>query len=82
MKFRLCAGLLAALLAGTAPAQELVGKAGLSLNDTHPQGMGIQKFAELAKQKTNGRVSFRIFPNASLGNDIQMTTALQAGTLG
>ncbi len=81
MQFRLCAGLLAAWFACAVPAQELVGKAGLSLNDTHPQGMGIQKFADLAKQKTNGRVSFRIFPNASLGNDIQMTTALQAGTL-
>lgn len=81
MKLRLCAGLLAAMMACAAPAQELVGKIGLSLNDTHPQGMGLEKFAELAKQKTSGRVSFRLFPNASLGNDIQMTTALQAGTL-
>jgi TRAP-type transport system periplasmic protein len=86
MKFRrLCAslpaGLLAALIACAAPAQPLVGKIGLSLDDKHPQGMGLQRFADLVKQKTNGRVSFRLFPNASLGNDIQMTTALQAGTL-
>lgn len=81
MQLRLCAGLLAALLACAAPAQELVGKIGLSLDGKHPQGMGLQKFADLAKEKTGGRVSFRLFPNASLGNDIQMTTALQAGTL-
>lgn len=81
MKFRICAGLLAALLAVNVHAEDLVGKIGLSLDGKHPQGMGLQKFADLAKQKTNGRVSFRLFPNASLGNDIQMTTALQAGTL-
>lgn len=85
MKFRFYAGLAAAIFAAQfsvlVHAQELVGKIGLSLDGKHPQGMGLQKFADLAKQKTNGRVSFRLFPNASLGNDIQMTTALQAGTL-
>ncbi|MDB5803236.1 MAG: dicarboxylate transporter subunit DctP [Betaproteobacteria bacterium] len=75
------AGLLAALLAVNVHAEDLVGKIGLSLDGKHPQGMGLQKFADLAKQKTSGRVSFRLFPNGSLGNDIQMTTALQAGTL-
>ncbi|MGI6854282.1 TRAP transporter substrate-binding protein [Mesorhizobium sp. 1B3] len=47
----------------------------------HPQGLGAQKFAELVEQKSGGKMTVRLFPDGSLGGDLQTVSALQGGTL-
>ena len=46
----------------------------------HPQAKGCYKFAELVKQKSNGRIEITVYPGAQLGSDMQMQNALRGGT--
>lgn len=46
-----------------------------------PYDQGLNKFAELVEEKTDGRVVVEVFPNAQLGNETEMFQSLQAGTL-
>lgn len=55
-------------------------KAGIGLNEDHPQGQGLKKFAELMDQKSGGKMKVQTFFAATLGDDIKMTEALQGGT--
>jgi tripartite ATP-independent transporter DctP family solute receptor len=77
--------LASALLLGvltTSPASAQVkAKLGTSLPDTHPQTIGARKFAELVGTRTEGHVTVTVYSNATLGSDVQMTSALQGGTL-
>jgi len=43
--------------------------------------LGAQKFADLVAQRTNGRVTVKIFPNAQLGNERDLIEGLQLGTI-
>lgn len=47
----------------------------------HPQGRGVAKFAELAKEKSGGKFNVRGFPGGQLGGDLQTVSALQGGTI-
>ncbi|GEO18142.1 TRAP transporter substrate-binding protein [Microvirga aerophila] len=47
----------------------------------HPQGLGVQKFADLVKEKSGGKIQVRLFPEGALGGDLQTISALQGGTL-
>lgn len=47
----------------------------------HPQGQGVQKFAELVAQKSSGRMKVSAFPGGTLGGDIQTVSAVQGGTI-
>lgn len=44
-------------------------------------GFGAKKFAELVKEKSDGKMQVRLFPNGTLGGDLQTVSALQGGTL-
>lgn len=44
-----------------------------------PKGLAAQKFAELVKEKTNGRVKVEVFPNGSLYSDEEEIDALLRG---
>ncbi|NHC61147.1 TRAP transporter substrate-binding protein [Paenalcaligenes suwonensis] len=44
-------------------------------------GYGAQKFAELVKEKSDGKMTVRLFPNGTLGGDLQTVSSLQGGTL-
>lgn len=44
-----------------------------------PKGLAAQKFAELVKQKTDGRVKVEVFPNGSLYSDGEELDALLRG---
>jgi tripartite ATP-independent transporter DctP family solute receptor len=46
-----------------------------------PKGLAAQKFAEIVKQKTNGRVKVELFPDGSLYNDEDEIEALQRGNV-
>ncbi len=44
-------------------------------------GFGAQKFADLVKEKSDGKMTVRLFPNGTLGGDLQTVSSLQGGTL-
>ena len=48
---------------------------------THPYHLGLTKFAEEVKARTNGAVSAEIFPSAQLGGEIQILEGMNFGTL-
>lgn len=81
----LLAAALAACAVLTAPAAALAqtvnAKFSVTLPEKSHQGQGAARFAELVKEKTQGRVQIKVYYNASLGNDVQVTSALQGGTI-
>jgi TRAP-type transport system periplasmic protein len=50
-------------------------------NKGHPQVQGVEKFAELVKQKSGGKISVKSFPGGALGPDLQVVAAMQGGTV-
>lgn len=44
-------------------------------------GFGAQKFSDLVAQKSGNKIKVRLFPNGTLGGDLQTVSALQGGTL-
>ena len=44
-------------------------------------GYGAQKFADLVSQKSGKKITVKLFPNGTLGGDLQTVSALQGGTL-
>lgn len=44
-------------------------------------GFGAQKFAELVARKSGDKMKVRLFPNGTLGGDLQTVSALQGGTI-
>lgn len=47
----------------------------------HPIAVGATKFAELVEANSGGKIKARAYPNASLGNDVQVISSLQGGTV-
>ena len=47
----------------------------------HPLVMGMEKFAEIVKIKTDGKIKVNLFPGGVLGGDAPNVSALQGGTL-
>lgn len=45
--------------------------------ESTPKGLAVARFAELVRQKTNGMVEIRVYPNATLYNDATEFDALQ-----
>jgi len=78
---------------GAAPAGKTdakpaaAGPAALTVKFSHvvtrdtPKGKGADKFAELVKQKSNGRIEAQIFPNSELYKDADELEALQTGAV-
>lgn len=50
-------------------------------SDKQSRHIHLLKVAELVKQRTDGAVEFQIFPSAQLGNQRQMTEAVQLGAI-
>jgi TRAP-type transport system periplasmic protein len=42
---------------------------------------GADKFAELVKQKSGGKINIKLFPSGVLGGDVQVISAMQGGTV-
>lgn len=72
---------LATLALGTSQAKVTKLKVGHVLAPTHPYQLGLEKFAELVDQKTNGEVKVEAFHSSQLGNEREMIEGLQLGTL-
>jgi TRAP-type transport system periplasmic protein len=47
----------------------------------HPHGLGAQKFADLVKQKSAGKIKVKIYAGATLGGEIAVVSSLQGGTI-
>jgi tripartite ATP-independent transporter DctP family solute receptor len=47
----------------------------------HPLVMGMEKFADIVKTKTDGKIKVNLFPGGVLGGDAPNVSALQGGTL-
>jgi tripartite ATP-independent transporter DctP family solute receptor len=47
----------------------------------HPLVMGMEKFADIVKTKTAGKIKVNLFPGGVLGGDAPNVSALQGGTL-
>ncbi|MBA9027350.1 TRAP transporter substrate-binding protein [Peribacillus huizhouensis] len=54
-------------------------KAGIGNSESHPQGQGMVKFKELVEEKSGGKIKVQNYFDATLGDDLKMTEALQAG---
>jgi len=82
MKLRttLIVGLLAATLSGSAWAA-VTAKFAVTLPEKSHQGQGVAKFVELVKAKSNGEIDIKPYYSGALGNDVQVTSALQGGTI-
>jgi tripartite ATP-independent transporter DctP family solute receptor len=70
----------AALLSGPAAAQ-ITGKFAVTLPEASHQGQGVARFVELVEQKSQGNIKIRAFYGGTLGNDVQVTSALQGDTI-
>ena len=55
-------------------------KAGIGLNEDHPQYKGLLKFKEIVEEKTDGAIKVETYHSGQLGDDRSMTEALQLGT--
>ncbi|HEV7322458.1 MAG TPA: TRAP transporter substrate-binding protein [Ensifer sp.] len=73
-----------ALLAGGPAAAEIREhqlKFASANNKGHPQVTGMEKFAELVKDKSGGKIEIKLFPGGVLGGDVQTVSALQGGVI-
>ena len=52
-----------------------------NLSETHTVHVAIQRFADEVKEKTEGRVEIKIFPNAQLGSETECLEQLKSGIL-
>lgn len=50
-------------------------------NKGHPQVLGVERFAELASERSGGKIKVRPFPCGTLGPDLQVVSAMQGGTV-
>ncbi|MFC4323647.1 TRAP transporter substrate-binding protein [Litchfieldia salsa] len=55
-------------------------RAGIGLNDAHPQYKGLLKFKEIVEERTNGEILVETYHSGQLGDDRTMTEALQLGS--
>lgn len=54
--------------------------AGIGHPESNPLGQGLVKFKELVEEKSEGKIKVNTYFDATLGDDLKMTEALQAGT--
>lgn len=66
-------------------AQQEGPKYSFRLADAHPEGyptvVGDQKFAELVKEKSGGRITIEVFPSAQLGEEKAVIEQVQLGAI-
>jgi tripartite ATP-independent transporter DctP family solute receptor len=79
----LAAGVLlaAAVTAHAADIKERTLRFAFQSAKEHPIGVGAQKFADLVSQKSGGKITVKLFPNGTLGGDLQVVSALQGGVV-
>jgi len=61
--------------------EKIIIKAAHVAPTTNPYHLGLEYFAKLVKERTNGQVEVEIFPATQLGNERDMVEAMQMGAL-
>lgn len=56
-------------------------RAGIGLNENHPQYKGLLEFKEIVEEKTDGAIEVETYPSGQLGDDRTMAEGLQLGSL-
>lgn len=74
-------GTAMAATALAADIQERTIKFPSASNKGHPQVLGVERFAELVRQKSGGKISVKSYPGGALGPDLQVVSAMQGGTV-
>ena len=74
------AGLVLAT-AGQAQVNEHTFRISIAGAPGHPSVMGAEKWAELLKEKSGGKLTLKVFPNGVLGGDVQVLSAVQGATI-
>jgi len=72
MRKLLISAALGIFMAVPAFAADIVLKAGHDNTVTMPYHLGMVKFKEAVEARTNGKVEVKIYPNAQLGNEMDM----------
>lgn len=81
LKSTLLAGAVAlAALTGTAEAATVM-KLGHLANEENSWHLAALKFAEEVKARTNGEIEIQIFPNDTLGKEVDLIKGMQFGTV-
>lgn len=75
------AGLISACLAGTASAADITLKLGHLANEENTWHKAAVKFGEELSSLTEGRIAVEVFPNESLGKEIDLINGMQLGTV-
>lgn len=70
-----------AMAAGTVSAQEVTLKLGHLANEENPWHLASVKFGEELSALTDGRIAVEVFPNESLGKEIDLINGMQLGTV-
>lgn len=81
IKTLLAGAMLAATLSTGAVAQEVTLKLGHLANEQNSWHKASLKFAEEVATRTEGRVAVEVFPNDSLGREIDLINGMQLGTV-
>ncbi len=80
MKKTIIAGMAAALMAGSAMAADMTLKLGHLANEDNIWNKASLKFAEEVKARTDGRIEVEVYPNESLGKEMDLINGMQLGT--
>lgn len=64
-----------------APKEVIKLKIGHDQSDKHPYHLGTEFFAKKVGELSNGRVQATVFPNAQLGNELNMLDSLRLGDI-
>ncbi|WP_265519379.1 TRAP transporter substrate-binding protein [Nitratireductor luteus] len=76
----LIAGLAGVLVTGTALAQEMTLKLGHLANEENTWHKAAVKFGEELQTLTDGRIAVEVYPNESLGKEMDLINGMQLGT--
>ena len=77
----LLGALAASLMAGSALAADLTLKLGHLANEQNPWHLASVKFGDELKRLTDGRIEVQVFPNESLGKEVDLINGMQLGTV-
>jgi tripartite ATP-independent transporter DctP family solute receptor len=71
----------ALVMCGAAMAQQVTLKIGHVLDPQHPVHLGALKMAEVAAQRSGGRIKIEVYPSSQLGSDREAIQNVQSGTI-
>jgi len=77
----IAAGVAAQLIGGAAIAQDMTLKLGHLANESNPWHKASVKFGAELSRLTDGRIAVEVFPNESLGKEVDLINGMQLGTV-